>query len=52
MFSGVQERSLATTSTSLARPPSSHIFAVSSPALPDAHIAETFMTGPWKPTPA
>ena len=42
------ERSLATTITSLATPASSHILAVSIAALPDAHIAVTFMTGPWK----
>ena len=48
MFSGVAERSLATTTTSLATPASIHILAVSIAALPEAHIAVTFMTGPWK----
>ena len=48
MFSGVADRSLATTMTSLATPASSHILAVSIAALPEAHIAVTFITGPWK----
>ena len=48
-FSGVQEMSVESTSTSLARPPSSQAAAVSRPALPEAHIAETFIAGPWKP---
>jgi hypothetical protein len=48
MFSGVPEMSVDTTITSLATPPSSHIFAVSTAELPDEHMAPTFITGPWK----
>ena len=33
--------------TSLATPASSHILAVSIAALPEAHMAVTFITGPW-----
>ena len=47
-FSGVADTSVATTSTSSATPASSHILAVRSAALPDAHIATTLMHGPWK----
>jgi hypothetical protein len=45
-FSGVSDRSVATNTTSSTIPASSHIFAVISPALPEAHIADTFMAGP------
>ncbi len=46
-FSGVAEMSVATTTTSVQMPASNHSLAVSSPALPDAHIAVTPMHGPW-----
>jgi hypothetical protein len=35
-----------TNTTSSTNPLSSHIFAVISPALPDEHIADTFIAGP------
>ena len=44
----VPDTSVATTITSVATPASSHDFAVSIAAFPDAHIAETDMAGPWK----
>ncbi|SLJ65606.1 Uncharacterised protein [Mycobacteroides abscessus subsp. abscessus] len=48
-MSGVPDRSEVTTTTSSARPASSHSRAVSTAALAELHAAETFMVGPWKP---
>ena len=49
MFSGVSERSVAISSTSVPIPASSQACAVTKPAFPEAHMAETFVAGPWNP---
>src|ERR1700736_2951746 len=48
-FSGLHDRSDVTTTTSVTRPALSQSFAVSTAALPDAHMADTPMHGPVKP---
>ena len=42
------ERSVARRITSVTMPESIHDLAVIMPALPEAHMAETDMVGPWK----
>ncbi len=48
-FSGVPEMSVAITTTSVATPASIQALAVRNAELPEAHMAETLMAGPWKP---
>ena len=48
-FSGLHDRSEVTTTTSVTRPALSQSLAVSTAALPDAHMADTPMHGPVNP---